>query len=253
MIRRSFDAGEINAVLNDPSVLPIITIPGLDTIDVSPLVANTNNILLMADGGGVLFCQHEPGIYEVHTNFLPEFRGRNAIRASLAAYRWMFTRTDCMVLLTRAPVPNKAANKFCHIVGATLEFQREKVWPTKEGNVDLNFYALRYDDWLRQTPDLMKSGQAFHDRLETERVRLDHQTPIHPDEDCHNLHVGACAEMIYGGQPEKAVVLYNRWARFVGFDCYKPVSVVSRSPLLIDIAQAILLVGDGDFKVIKWR
>lgn len=253
MIRRSFDAAEINPILNDPAILPIISVPGLETIDVSPLVADTNNILLMADGGGMLFCQHEPGVYEVHTNFLPEYRGRNAIRESLAAYRWMFTRTDCMILLTRAPVPNRAANKFCRIVGATLEFQRKNAWPTSGENVDLNFYALRYDDWLRQTPNLMNSGQAFHDRLEQERVRLNHSVPIHPDEDCHNLHVGACAEMIYGGQPEKAVVLYNRWARFVGYNCYKPISLVSRSPLLIDIAQALLLVSENNFKVIQWR
>lgn len=253
MIRRSFDAGEINPILNDPDVYASIMVPGLERFDATSLVTDPRNVLLMAEGGGILFCQHEPGIYEVHTNFLSAHRGRAAIIASLEAYRWMFTRTDAMILLTRVPAPNKAANKFCRIVGATLEFERKSVWPTNDGNVDLNFYALRYDDWVRKTPDLMKSGQAFHDRLETERERLDHPTPIHPDEDCHNLHVGACAEMIYGGQPEKAVVLYNRWARFVGFNCYKPIALVSKSPVLIDISQAILQIGEGDFKVILWR
>ena len=253
MIRRSFDASELNVILNDPDVYPEISVPAIKEFDVTGVVADFGNILLMADGGGILFCQHEPGIYEVHTNFLPDYRGRVAIRASLAAYRWMFTHTDCMIIHTRVPGPNKAAHKFCRIVGATLEFERKSVWPTNDGLVDLGFYSLRYDDWVRKTPDLMNSGQAFHDRLEQERVRLNHPVPIHPDEDCHNLHVGACAEMIYSGQPEKAVVLYNRWAHLVGFNCYKPISLVSKSPLLIDIAQALLQIGDGDFEVVKWR
>lgn len=252
-LHRSFDAADINPILNHPSVFPSIVIPGIEKFDVSDVVDDPKNVLLMTEGGGILFYQIEPGIYDIHTNFLPEYRGRHAIRASLEAYRWMFTRTDCMVLTTRVPENNKAAHKFCSIVGATLEFVREKVWPTNESMIDLSFYSLRYDDWVRKTPNLMKSGQAFHDRLEAERVRLNHPVPIHPDEECHNLHVGACAEMIYGGQPEKGVVLYNRWCAFVGFNVYKPVSLISKSPMVIDIAQALLLIGDNDFKVLKWR
>lgn len=252
-LRRSFDAADINPILNDPAVFPAIAIPGIEKFDVSNLLADPGNVLLTVTGGSVLFCQQEPGIYEVHTNFLPAHRGRHAIRASLAAYRWMFTHTDCMVLLTRVPAPNLAARKFCKIVGATLEFVRQSAWPTPTGNVALHFFALRYDDWVRKTPDLIVSGQQFHAQLEQERVRHNHPIPIHVDEECHNLHVGACAEMIYGGQPEKAVVLYNRWARFVGFNCYKPIALVARSPLVIDITQALLQILDGTFKVIQWR
>lgn len=192
----------------------------------------------------------EPGIYEVHTNFLDKFRGRNAIRASLAAYRWMFTHTDCMVLLTKVPEDNKAAAQFCRIVGATREFERKKIWPTKDGLIDLSFWALRYDDWIRKTPSLKESGKRFHDRLDAEYTRLKFEQPLHEDEDCHDLYVGICAEMIFAGQPEKGVILYNRWADFSG---YGRIKLVSINPLMIDIGEALLFVKQDTFTVLQVR
>jgi hypothetical protein len=251
VIHRSFDASEINPILNDPSVFEAIKLPGMTPdIDVTPIVQNVNNVLLMADGGGIIFAQQEPGIYEVHTSFLEKCRGRNAITASKEAYRWMFTHTDCMILQTKVPAFNKAADLFCKIVGATKDFERKKVWLTESGPVDMSYWSLKYEDWLRQTPSLMQSGKAFHHRLDEERDRLGFPDDSHPDEDCHDLYVGVCAEMIYGGQPEKAVVLYNRWARFSG---YEPIALVSKSPLLIDIGTSLLQVQDDSFRIIQCR
>lgn len=205
----------------------------------------------MVEGGGILFTQQEPGFYEVHTNFLKAFRGRYAIDASLAAYRWMFTHTECMALMTRVPAFNRAAAKFCAIVGATREFERKAVWPTKDGLVDMSYWALRYDDWLRKTPGLVASGAAFHVKLDEEFARHGVSAPRHADEECHDRYVGACVEMVYGGQPEKGVTLYNLWARFAG---YKPVTLLSKTPLVIDIGDAVLQVINGDdFKAILCR
>lgn len=251
MIRRSFDPSEINPILNHPSVFEAIKLPGMKPdIDVSPIVLNTNNVLLMGEGGGILFSQQEPGIYDVHTSFLEKCRGRNAIRASLDAYRWMFTHTDCMILQTKVPAFNKAAAKFCKIVGATKEFERKATWLTESGAVDMSYWTLRYEGWLRQTPAVMESGKAFHARLDEERDRLGFPDDKHPDEDCHDLYVGACAEMVYAGQPEKGIVLYNRWAKFAG---YGPISLVSKSPLLIDIGTSVLQVQNDNFRVIQCR
>jgi hypothetical protein len=72
----------------------------------------------------------------------------------------------------------------------------------------------------------------------------------HPQDDAHDRYVGACVETIYGGQPEKAVILYNRWARFAG---YQPIALVSKSPLLIDIGTAILQVINESFQVVQCR
>lgn len=251
MIRRSFDASEINAVLNDPSVFGSIELPGsvLGELDVSPVVANPANVLLMAEGGGIIFSQQEPGIYDFHTSFMPNFRGRNAIRSSLEAYRWMFTHTDCMILQTKVPAFNKAAVLCCRIIGATREFDRKNTWPTVPP-ADMSYWTLRYDDWVRQTPELVASGRAFHLRLDEEFARHKALHDNHPDEECHDRHVGICVETIYAGQPEKAVVLYNRWARFAG---YGQIAMVSRSPLLIDIGTALLMVENDNFKVIQCR
>lgn len=251
MIRRSFDAAEINSILNDPSVFELIKLPGMKPdLDVSPVLRNPANVLLMADGGGIIFAQAEPGIYEVHTNFLETHRGRDAIRASLEAYRWMFTHTDCMILQTKVPVFNKAAEKFCGIVGATKDFERKGTWLTDSGPADMSYWTLSYESWLRRTPELMESGRAFHARLDEECARHGVREENHPDEPCHDLYVGVCAETIYAGQPEKAVVLYNRSARFAG---YGAIALVSKSPLLIDIGTAILQVVNDSFKVIQCR
>lgn len=250
IVTRSFDAIEINKVFNDETVFPLVSVPNSPAIDVAPIIADHRNFLLMCEGGGVLFAWQEAGIYEVHTAFLEAHRGRNAIRSSLAAYRWMFTHTDCAELLTRVPKINPAAEAFCKLVGATHEFDRKNIWQTKDGLADMSFWSLRYDDWVRKTPSLMKSGKAFHDRLIEERKRLGHAEPLHDDEDCHDLHVGACAEMIYGGQMDKGVALYNRWARFSG---YGMISLVAHNPAIINVGDSLLQITGDTFKVIVVR
>jgi hypothetical protein len=249
-LRRSFDAADINPVLNDPSVLPSITVPGIETLDVTALLADPCNVLLATEGGGIIFAQQEPGIYEAHTMFLPAYRGRYAIRFALSACRWMFTHTDCMVLLTRIPSFNLAATQLARLMGATREFDRKAVWPTAAGPVDMAFWALRYDDWVRKSHTLSESGHEFHEKLKAERDRLGSIEPQHADEDCHDRYVGACVETIRGGQPEKAIVLYNRWARFSG---YAQISMIARNPLLIDIGDALIQVIGDDFKAIKFK
>jgi len=216
-----------------------------------------NFVLIVRDeecaiGGGMIFTQMEPGIYETHTNFLKSHRGMFAVQAARLACRWMFTHTDCMILLTRIPAFNKAAEKFCTAIGGTREFERKAVWPSNDGLADMSFWALRYDDWVRKTPELSVVGHEFHEKLDSEFFRHGvGRTNPHEDEECHDRYVGACMETIFGGQPEKAIVLYNRWARFAG---YGLVSLVAHNPLILDIGDAVLQMLDGNtFKVIKCR
>jgi hypothetical protein len=162
----------------------------------------------------------------------------------------MFTHTDCMVLLTKAPAFNRAVITFAPLLGWKFEFERKEIWPTESGPVDMSYFSFPYDKWVRTAPDLVATGRAFHARLDEEfaRHRALHETQ--PDEECHDRYVGACAEMIYGGQPEKAVVLYNRFARLAG---YAPISMVSRAPLLINIGSALLMFDGDNFKAIQVR
>lgn len=259
LIRRSFDAADINPILNEPSVFRYAACQGMKPgqLDVTTHLTDPRNVLLMAQGGGILFFWHDAGVYEVHTNFLKPDRERRQeqgpiIRDTcLAAYRWMFTQTDCVTLLTRIPDHNRAAAVFSPLVGWVKEFEREAVWPTVEGDlVDMAFCAIRYDDWVRKTPELMQSGRWFHQRLHEELARKGHVEEQHPDDDAHDLHVGACIEMVRGGQLEKAVFLYNRWARFAG---YGLMQLVSQTPAVIDIGNALLQITGDSFKVILVR
>lgn len=209
----------------------------------------------MAEGGGIFFVQVGEGVYEVHTAFLKPDRatqstnGPHIRNVCLAAYRWMFTQTNCLELLTMIPAHNRAATVFAPLAGWTKEFERRGVWPLADGSkVDLSFWSLRYDDWVRKTPDLMESGKWFHQRLEAEFKRLGREHKSHADEDCHDLYVGSCVEMLFGQQIEKAVALYNRWARWAG---YGMIQVPARNPLLLDIGDALLQITGDTFKVIK--
>jgi hypothetical protein len=255
-IRRSFDASEINPIINfDARAFEAAKLPGMKPgdIDVTPIIANPLNVLLMAEGGGIIFAQQEPGIYEVHTSFLkPERKSNGAgphIRnACLSAYRWMFTRTDCMILQTHVPAFNRAAIVFAPLLGWRLEFERKSVWPTDHGLVDMSFFSLSYEECVRKDELFVERGRAFHVRLKEEFARHKALHDNHPDEECHDRYVGACVETICGGQPEKAVVLYNRFARSAG---YGLISLASRSPLMIDIGSALLMFEDNNFKVIQ--
>ena len=254
--RETEDATEINRILNDPSVFPSVSLPDQKPFDVVPLISDPRFVFLRGEGGVIAFTPDSEagsGLYEVHTNFLEGFRGGHAIDVSLEAYRWMFTHTNCVMLQTRVPVFNKAAEKFCNSVGAWLWFERSEIWPTKDGNIDLKFYAMSIHDWMRKHPGpLIESGKAFHARLEQEYERHGFAHDPHPDERSHDLAVGACAEMIYGEQPEKAAILYNLWARVAG---YRQINLISRNPLVIDIGEAILQVFpfEQTFKVIQCR
>lgn len=163
----------------------------------------------------------------------------------------MFTHTNCMMLHTRIPTFNKAAEVFCRSVGASLWFERRECWPSSQGNVDCKFFAMSIMEWSRKHPKpLMASGKAFHAHLEEEYARHKFAHDPHPDEDSHDLAVGLCAEMMYGGEPEKAIILYNRWARVAG---YRMISLISRNPLVIDIGEALLHVTGNTFKVMECR
>lgn len=249
-IRRSFNAADINPILNDADVFPFISLPEQGFLDATVLLLDQRNVLLVVEGGGIIFMQHEPGIYEAHTNFLKTHRGRYALNASLSAYQWMFTHTDCMKLLTRVPAFNKGAERFCLLVGAVKEFERAAVWPTEDGAIAMSYWSLPFDTWIKQTDSLLVAGHKFHEKAEAEYARLGKLFPGHPEDEFHDRMAGACCEMIYGGQPEKAVILYNRYACFAG---YPGISLISKNPLLIDTGDAVLQVFDHDFKMISIR
>lgn len=257
-IERSFDAAAINAIVNHPEVLPWVAAPGQTELDLTPLVDDPRNIVLMAGQGhgGFVLVQLEPGVYEVHTQFLPEHRGPRLIKRAREAAHWMFCRTDCMELLTKCPVDHPGTATLASKVGFTCEFKRPEAWRrvgSPDVGVQVDFYALRYPEWIRTAKAdeaLSHRGVWFHDRLQAEKRRLGRDDPGHDDDFHHDVRVGAAVEMILGGQIDKGLILYNRWARFAG---YAPIDLISRDPLVIDIHDPmarLLHIHDETFEVI---
>ena len=254
LVRRTFDAAEINPILNDPSVFRFAAAQGDQALNIAPVLADERNVVLMADRGYVLFHWQAPGVYQVHTNFLKATRkysgpGTYVLNACRAAYRWMFTQTDCVTLFTWIPAHNRAAAMFAPLGGWTKEYDRKAVWPSvSDGLVDMAFCALRYADWVRKTPELMLAGRAFHEHIQREFARLGKPDEAHADEDCHDLHVGACVEMIHGGQMDKAIALYDHFAQYLGFHL---ISIVTHEPPVLNIGNALLKIEGDAFKVLK--
>lgn len=249
-VSRAYSADAITHVVNHPQVRPWVGFAELGYLDLTPIVADPNNVLLMGDGGGFICVMQEPGIYEVHTQFLPEHRGENTIRAALDGMRYMFTRTDCIELRTKVPEGNVAAGWLARRVGFVHQFTREQAWQTPEGMAPIKYYALAIDQWAGRTAELEPSGEWFHGKLEAAKEDKGATIPLHAHDSAHDRYVGATVEMIAAGYVEKALTFYRRWAAFAG---YGPIYPIAANPLVIDIGDALLAVRGDDFEVLLVR
>lgn len=228
----------------------MIKVPGLDKIDVTQLIADQNNVLLVAEGGGLFFILQEPGTYWVHIAFRRAYRGAHALEVARNAFRWMFEHTNCLVLKARVPKFNRKTNWFCSLMGAAKEFERKGVWPTDSGPVDMTYWSLDYGVWSRNAKEYVERGRMFHVKLSDEFIRHEKFDLIPEQDECHYHRIGLCIETIYAGQPEKALLLYNQWARWADFGQIK---LVARNPLIIDAGEAVLQFEDHNFKVLTCR
>lgn len=245
---REFSAEGLNKIVNHPEVRPWVG-PGRHALDMSAAVADPRNILLTADGGAFLLIQIEPGRYEVHTQFLPEARGGNAVKAAIDGMRYLFCRTDCVEIVTRCPHGNDAAKQLVRHLRWEFQFSRPNVWATSQGMVGVDYYAHTLNSWVLRTDNLAEVGDWFHDRLEQAKIKAG-ASPLHDDDDAHDRYVGAAAEMIAHGQVAKGIQFYNRWARFAG---YAEISVIAENPVVIDIQDALLAVRGNSFDVLLCR
>ena len=254
-LRRTFDAGEVNAVLNAPGVFEHLAIPQLERLDCAAILEHELNVALVCEGGAFLFFCHAPGIYDVCVAFLPGWRGAYAAMATQQARDFMFLETDCMALTMRVPVDNKAPRHLARRFGARLEFHRNDVWPIKGAGgkdwlVGMSYFSIRYEDWVLSADGLIEAGRAFIDHLFGERKRLGALDQFH-DQDLENPRfIGAFAKMAYAGQLDKAVILYNRFAVLA---LLPPIALVSRSPAMVEVGGTLIQIKDGSFKAILLR
>lgn len=245
---REFSAERINLVVNHPDVRPWVG--GDGPLDLSPVVADSNNYLLMGEGGGFLLVQQEPGIYEVHSQFLAGNRGEAVVQAAHDASRYMFTRTDCIEIRTKVPNGNVAAAALTRRMGWEFQFERANAWQTASGLTSVRYFAKTINQWANTAPGIADTGHWFHEKLEDAKIAAGSAMPIHDDDDAHDRYVGATCEMVMAGQFAKAMAFYHRWAPFAG---YAPISVIATNPLVIDIGDALLAVRNDNYEVLLCR
>lgn len=238
LLERSFDAGFFNSVMNHPDVRPHIG-PGPKVLDVSAFVADANNVALANEHGGFLFHRYAPGIYEVHTQFLPSGRGKQALESAQYAAFWMFTQTDCMEILTKIQADNRPAIKLTVAMGFDFLYEHDR---PEWGQV--KYYRLDYHRWVNRCTYLPEKGRWFHERLEALRGF----GPGHEDDAAHDRYVGATVVMIQAGNTAKAIHTYSRWAQLSG---YCPLKVVGTDPLVLDVGDGLIAVENGTFTVPK--
>lgn len=209
MIVRHYKPDFINAVINDPSVKEGAEVKGFG--DLSEIVQNLSNFVLVTDLGGFVAIKKMPGLYECHTQFLPEGRGAHAVTAAKEALRYMFINTDCVRIITKAHVENKAVQ---HMAAQFFK---------KRGRTgDYFYYSLDIDDWIITDEACRAEGESFHAQVEG--------STNHGEDKIHDCFAGATWLMARASNMFKAQLVYNRWALMSGYD---PILVLSETPLIV--------------------
>lgn len=249
-VSRQLSAEAINVVINHPDVFPYVSLPGSGPIDLSSIVADAHNYVLMGEGGGVVLIPLGGGVYEAHTQFVPESRGTNCLRAARDIAFWMFTRTDCIEIRSKVPEGNGPARALAKSLRGRFVYHVKNIWPTHNGMVGADHYVQTFEEWMMCAPYLEGIGHEFHEALEAAKIISGSKLAIHEDDECHDRAVGAACEMIAAGNIGKAMHLYNLWARTSG---YAQISIIAQNPITIDIQDALITADGDEMEVILCR
>lgn len=243
------DAALLNSVANHPDVRGALG--GEGAIDLAPAIDDPANIALVNEAGGFLVMRQGPALYEAHTLFLPEGRGDRAIAAMQQGMRYLFTETDCLELRTRIPGNNPAAAMFARVSGFREIFTRDRAWPVSGGEpVSISYQTQTFDNWRARDPLIAAFGHAFHEELEVAKQAAGSALDQHPDDPAHDRAVGASFLMIRAGNVRKGVATYNRWASLAG---YANITLLSETPPILDVVDAIVTMRNGAMEVLKCR
>lgn len=111
------DIPTINAILNHPEVYKgacgWLKVEG--PLDVEPIFENV--IALMVDHGAIILEPQDALTVEVHTNFLPEGRGKAALREAEAVLDWVYLTTKIFRITTCCAHTNPQAKLFAKLMG----------------------------------------------------------------------------------------------------------------------------------------
>lgn len=220
MIQRTFSADFINSVVNHPAVRDGVEAKGV--LDFTDAAANLNNFVLVNEHGGFLVIKLMPGIYECHTQFLPEGRGQAAIEAVEEALRYMFIETDCVRIVTKVNVNNKAVRMFAG-----------RFFRKRGQSGDHCYYSLDLDDWISTDGHCLVKGRLFQAQIEEYAV----------DDPNYVNFTGAALLMALSNNVYKGQLAFNRWAAMAGFE---PIILLSETPLMIRKGKHTVLIQNNE-------
>jgi RimJ/RimL family protein N-acetyltransferase len=145
LIERTFDTAFVNAVVNDPEVESWVRGPFRGQLDLSPIISDHRNVVLVGEHGFAVFAYRVPGVYEWHAAVRSEGRGPWALAAGRAALDWLFEHTDAIAVL--APIPE--INRPARHIAAALGFGLKQILPSAwTAPMELCVYTLlRRDYW----------------------------------------------------------------------------------------------------------
>lgn len=118
------DILKVSRVLDDDSVfIPVNGHPCQDEgATAYAYLSNPGVYVLMPNEGSVLiFVPYNEAIYNVHIAFLPEYRGKKAVRATKEAFAWVFSETPCMKIIGFESASRKEAIRFIGLLGVDRE------------------------------------------------------------------------------------------------------------------------------------
>ena len=222
MIRLSFDAEFINSVINHPDVREGAEIKGI--ADVTSLVEDRDNVLLETKHGGFLLINKGLGIYELHSQFLPSGRGLHVVEAGLKAFHFMFLKTDCTRVITKASPDNVGAHGLA-----------EKFFTRRGFNQGYHYYSCDIEQWIERDEVVKQAGEHFHELVK--------ETTNHDDDDVHDCYAGFAYLTAQSGNIEKGQYIYNRWAVMSN---YETISIERRHPLVAKVGDMRFIVDNGE-------
>lgn len=138
------DVAAINALVNHPK-LRHRTLPGFDgEADFTQAFAEGRAVFWGDARGGFLAHREEPGVWSIHTQFLPEARGPRVVTLMMQGERFMFTRTDCLVMKTFVATGNRGARDLALAGGF------EKVADANVSGLEGEVFSLGVKEWVCQ-------------------------------------------------------------------------------------------------------
>lgn len=123
MIVRATDARIHNLIANHPAVKPTISYAE-DYADFTPLFETPDQYVLLHDnaGGASVWEWSAPGVWQGHSMFLPERRGREGIASGKAMIEWML-QFGAKMLWGQTPLGNRPALMFTRLIGGRADGQ----------------------------------------------------------------------------------------------------------------------------------